>query len=394
MNAGIGGWSAGELLTDTQLNGLDDMARFQPDVVLVESCTNDDWQTHVDRAWRTRTGLTDAQVRNEETANYFKTVTYVSANNYTVEDVRIAITAITETSVTLSGDAATFQVVPGDVVILGDFKGDNRRVACRVVKTWDSVNRKITWGRPLRADDLAHISGLQDLVGTTCMVKGAPTWATNVETIIDNTRAALPNAQIILGTSGIPNIRHRRLEGYRELAEDVCARKEVWFADFYGATLQWQYRQPATQQMYLNASASTASSGASEYTLYNSNGTKPATATDTNAWLYRGWSVKVNGVERINKGCFVVGGYKTGWAAGVTQMSKSNTSGVGDDYKLVFTSDAPPAGATVIVKYAPTKWAADDCHPGTAGIKAFGQASNAAVRGLALLAAAKPGARI
>lgn len=393
MNAGIGGWSAGALMTDTGLNGVDDLVRFQPDMVLLESCTNDDWSTHVDRAWRTRSGLTDAQVRGEETSNFFRTVSYVSANNYTVEDVRVVLTAVTETSADLSSENATFQVVPGDVIIFGDFKGDNRRVACRLVKSWDTVARRVTWGRPLRPEEMAHVADLQGLVGSTCMLKGAPQWVANVEAVIDAVRAALPNAHVIIGTSGIPNIRHRRLEGYRELAEDVCARKGAWFADFYAATLVWQYSQPPTQQLYLNASASTVSTGASEYVLYNQNGTKPDSLNDGNAWLYRGWSVKVNGVERINAGCHVVGGYKYGWPAGTTQMSKSNVAAVGDDYKLVFTSGVPAAGATIEVKRAANKWATDDCHPNEYGVKVFGQAATAAVRGLAALAASKPGAK-
>ncbi len=388
MNAGIGGWSAPELLSDTGLNGIDDLIRFQPDVVYVESCTNDDWATHVDRAWKTRTGLTDAQVRGEETANYFKTVTYVGPDNYTVADVRLTITAITETSITVEGTNATFEVVPGDVVIIGDFRGDNRRLACRLVKTWNAGTRTATWAKPLRPEELVQIQSLSELVGNICMFKGAPSWVTANETIIDNLRAALPNSKIALGTSGIPNIRHRRLEGYRELAEDICARKSVFFADFYGATLRWQYSQPPSVQQYLNASASTTATGASEYVLYNSNGTQ---INPLSVWLARNWSVKVNGVERINKGCYVVGGYKTGWAAGTTQMSKSNTAGVGDNYKLVFTSGVPASGDTIVVKYNTVKWASDDCHPGTEGQKLFGQAINAGLRHLAPLSAALPG---
>ncbi|WP_413052126.1 hypothetical protein [Pseudomonas bubulae] len=391
QNAGIGGWTAALLLNDSGLNNAAAVQRFQPDVLLFESCTNDDWQTHVDRAWRSRTGLTDAQVRGDETSNWFHTVTYVGPDNYNVEDNRMVITAITETSVTFDGTAATFEVVPGDVVILGDFKGDNRRLACRVVKGWDAVNRRLTWARPLNPRELVHIGSLGDLVGSTAMVKGAPTWVANVEVVIEGLRDAVPECVIALGTGGIPNFYNRRLEGYRELAADIARRKGVLFEDFYARTLAWQYSQPATTQLYLDASQGAVSTGAAAYTLYLSNGSKPTPLTDGNAQLYRGWSVKVDGVERINRGCHVVGGYKSGWPSGTAQMTKGNVGVVGDDYRLVFESNAPAAGASIVVKRAAAKWSADDTHPGSNGIPVFGQAAIAALSQAARLAVGSAG---
>lgn len=383
QNAGIGGWTAGLLLTDTGLNGLDDVVRFQPDVLLLESCTNDDWVTHINRAWVSRTGLTDAQVRGDESSNFFNAVTYVGPDNYSVDDVRVPITAITENSVTFSAANATFNVVAGDVVILGDFKGDNRRLACRVVSAWNASTRTATWAKPLRADEMAGIKALSDLVSTTARVKGSPVWVTNVETIIDNARSALPKTVIAVGTSGIPNIRYRRLEGYRELAQAICARKGCNFADFYGETKNWQYSQPPLSQKYLNASNSTTSTGASSYKLYNLGGGLPATNT-----LLRNWSVKVNGIERINDGCYVTGGSKKGWPAGVTQMSLLNTADTGDDYYLVFTSNVPASGDTIVVKHTSTTWSGDDTHPSPTGFGPFGQAVAAVMGNAARVAEA------
>ena len=394
QNAGIGGWKASLLLNDTGLNNLAAVQRFQPDVLLFESCTNDDWDTHLDRAWRSRSGLTDAQVRGDETSNWFHTVTYVGPNNYNVEDNRLLITAISETSVTFDGAAATFEVVPGDVVILGDFKGDNRRLACRVVKSWNAGTRVLTWARPLNPRELVHIGSLGELVGSTAMVKGAPTWVTNVEAVIEGVRAALPECVIAIGTSGIPNFYNRRLEGYRELAADIARRKGALFEDFYARTLTWQYSQPATTQLYLDASQGAVSTGAAAYTLYLSNGSKPTPLTDGNAQLYRGWSVKVDGVERINRGCHVEGGYKSGWPVGTAQMSKANVGVVGDDYRLVFESGAPAAGAVVVVKRAAAKWANDDTHPAGSGIPVFGQAAIAALTQAARVAVASAGLKL
>ncbi|KMN06740.1 hypothetical protein [Pseudomonas helleri] len=391
QNAGIGGWTAALLLNDSGLNNIAAVQRFQPDVLLFESCTNDDWQTHVDRAWRSRTGLTDAQVRGDETSNWFHAVTYVGPNNYSVDDNRMLITAITENSVTFDGVGAAFSVVPGDVVILGDFKGDNRRLSCRVVKGWDSANRRLTWARPLNPRELTHINSLNDLVGSTAMVKGAPAWVSNVEAVIDGVRAALPECAIAIGTGGIPNFYNRRLEGYRELAADIARRKAVLFEDFYARTLAWQYTQPATAQLYIDSSQGTVSTGASAYTLYLNSGSKPNPLTDSNANLYRGWSVKVDGVERINRGCHIAGGYKSGWPGSVTQMSKSNVGVIGDDYRLVFETNPPAVGAVIVVKRAAAKWATDDTHPGALGIPVFGQAAIAALGQASRLAVAACG---
>ena len=360
-------------------------------MLLLESCTNDDWAAHVNRAWVTRTDLTDVQVRGDETARFFNAVTYVGPDNYTVEDVRLPVSAITETSVTFGAAAATFNLVAGDVVIFGDFKGDNRRLACRVVKSWNAGTRTATWARPLRASELVHVRQLEDMVGSTAMVKGAPTWVSNVEAVIDGVRAALPSCVIAIGTCGIPNIRYRRLEGYREMAADIAGRKDVLFADFYQRTLAWQYSLPATSALYLNASQGTASTGASVYSLYDASGVKPDPLVNQ---LLRGWSVKVDGVERINDGCHIVGGSKAGWAVGVSPMTLANTSTVGEEYRLVFTAAVPAPGAVIVVKHATDKWASDDTHPGSSGIAVFGQAAIAAVGQAARVAEASPGAKL
>lgn len=125
--------------------------------------------------------------------------------------------------------------------------------------------------------------------------------------------------------------------------------------------------------------------------MYLSNGSKPTPLTDGNAQLYRGWSVKVDGVERINRDCHVVGGYKSGWPSGTAQMTKGNVGVVGDDYRLVFESNAPGAGASIVVKRAAAKWSTDDTHPGGNGIPVFGQAAIAALSQAARLAVGSAG---
>lgn len=373
QNAGIGGWSASLLRDDTGLNNVKYINRFQPDAVLLESCTNDDWNTHVDHAWRSRTGLTDAQVRNDDSGNYFKTVTYVSADNYTVDDNRMSITAITDTSATLDGTGATFQVATGDAFIIGDFKGDNRRVVTRIVSAWDATNRIVSWGKPLRTEELAQIKALNDLVGGYAMVKAAPIWRQALIDVITSLRVANPDVQVILGTGGIPNWHYRRLEGYRELANQLATEQGALFTDYYRQTLKWTYSRPADMQLYLDAAKSTTSTGASTYPLYNAAGVQPDPVLYS---LLRILSVKVDGIERLNDGCYVAGGTKNGWLAGVTPMTKANiVVTASSPYQLVFTNNPPAASSQIVVGYASVKWSNDDTHPGTQGISLFGQAA-------------------
>ncbi|GLR51276.1 hypothetical protein KYK30_20585 [Shinella yambaruensis] len=385
QNAGIGGWTAARLLTDTGLNGLQQVIDFAPDILLLESCTNDDWQVGVHRAWRARTGLNDATVRADSAA-FIRTLSY-GGSTYSMDDVRIPIAAITSTSLDLDMSGVTAVIVPGDVVTVGNFAaGDNRCLVSRLVKTWDSGAGRITWDKPLMASELAHVRSLSELVGAFAMVRGAPDWVEDLETIIDDMRAIDPAIEVALATGGIPNARRRRLEGYRELAMDVASRQGCGFVDFYRRTRDWQFSQPRTAQRYIGAGQATASTGAASYPLYNTDGS-PATDADGTLNLARHWSVLVDGVERINRGCYVAGGPKTGWASGVATMTLANVSIVSDRYTLVFTDDVPGVGATIVVKRAADKWSSDDCHPNLYGMAVMGREALAFVEPAALEAA-------
>lgn len=45
MNAGIGGWTAEKLYNDNGLRNYHYLMRFDPDILFVESGTNDDWDS-------------------------------------------------------------------------------------------------------------------------------------------------------------------------------------------------------------------------------------------------------------------------------------------------------------------------------------------------------------
>lgn len=391
MNAGIGGFDAGELLNDGGVNGIEKVIEFQPDVVMFEFCTNDDWKTHVHKAWNVRPGLTAAQVRDVETANYYASVTKQAEDSYTVHDVRLTVTEMLPRKAVVA-PGSEFNIEAGDVVVFGEFFGDNRRLVSRVITSWDETTRTISWGRPVSDHEVAGVDSIDEL--SVCRVFGAPLWVDWMNGLVSEVRSALPSALVGIGTSGIPNIRHRRLEGYRELGASIAEQTDSAFIDYYRATLDWQYSQKPTAALFLNDSQSTISTGAASYVLYQGSGMKPDPLA-TAGWNLRGWSVMVDGVERINKGCHIYGGGKRGWPDEVDPATTlSNGVQAGDDYQVVFTEDVPPAGAEIVIHRVLTKWATDDCHPGAEGRQVMGQAACCALRGLAIEATKTMGASV
>jgi hypothetical protein len=364
MNAGIGGWSADLFLTsDILLNRIDRVAEFRPDVLLMESCTNDDWLTHVTKGWVTRTGVTAQQLKDDESSNYFSSITGTSPNK-TVLDDRIPIAGAAAKSITLNTAGATISAAAGDALVIGSFHGDHRRVAVRLIDTYAAG--VATFKRPITADDFAQADSLAGLVGDWAMIKAAPTWVSQVEQCVEIVQDENPDCRVHIATCGAPNYHHRRLFGYRELGMDLARTKGWGFVDFYDATNRFQYNQPQTGRLYITTSQGTASTGAASYPLYMPNGSVPT------ARMIHMPRVLVDGVDRTNKGVHIEGGYAYSWASGVADPSLSNDTLQQKPYRLVFTSNVPAAGAVIEVSYAARIWSTDDTHPGRLDLGAYG----------------------
>jgi hypothetical protein len=364
QNAGIGGYKTSNFLQTNNLTNLRQIASFKPDLAFVKLAANDDWVVHEFKAWMPKTGVTDAELRAVDSSLYLKSISG-SGDNYSVDDSRCPIVVITPFSVTFDSAVQLGAVAPGDQIIFGDYKGDNRRLAVRIVDSWSG--HTATFKQELLVDDLAHISSLTELVGATAQVKSIAQWDQNIRSIIAGLHDVLPSLKIGLSTDGLPNYNMRRLEGYAEAAEVIAGSlSDVDFVDAYGATKRWTYDQNQNISVYLDASQGTASTGASEYPLFKSDGI---------AWAFkapRNLSVKVDGVERINDGCYVRGGEKKGWPIDVVTMTTSNAVTVIDPQVLVFTNNVPAPGAVIEVRYSSAKWSSDDCHPSAVGNKLFG----------------------
>lgn len=363
QNAGIGGWTAQYLLDSAvKINRIDEVINFNPDIVLLESATNDDWASGIFKAHVVRTGVTSAEILASPSANYYTAITG-TVNNKTVSDVRLPITAIDSNSVTLGASVIDTTVTVGDTITIGNYGSNHKRVATRVIKAYDSATRKVTFNRSISTTDFYQVSTLSNLLTESVMIYNSPTWAANVKQLVDTVQDALPVCKVSIATAGIPHFYMRKLFGYRELAQQLAKDKSVEFVDYYDATFNYQYTQPLVTHQTIT------STGAIEYAL---TGTTNTLANPT---------VFVNGVE--HKRFRVIGGLSRHWASGVTDATLSNTSNTLKSYKLIFDSNVPASGATIVVKKSTSSWSHDYTHPNaTNGNFVLGQAASGILKNI------------
>jgi hypothetical protein len=368
QNAGIGGWTASALLTSNGLNTLEYIKDFRPDVVMLESCTNDDWSVSECKAYKTVTGLTDASTRAVETSLYYNNVSLITTDNYTVQDVRINILSATRNSITIDSTSTILNISTGDILNMGRYNQDAESIITRIVKTYNSTTKVITFDTPLSTKEITKLSN------SYTIIRGLSTWETTLNTIIDGLRNSNKNIKIAIATSGNTHFYHRRLNGYSELAKNIALNKNVSFIDFWRETYSWEKTQVRNTKLYLNASSSSTSTGVATYTLYLGAGTIPVD------YFLRNLSVKVNGVERLGNGCFVTGGKTYNWDDSTTNMTASNRVLMQKDFKLEFTSDIPASGAVIDISFSSNNWSSDNTHPNDYGKYLFSKAANSFIR--------------
>lgn len=369
MNAGIGGFKASNFIDSyDSLKSHYKVSQWRPTHVTLESGTNDDWGTNEYLCWQDVT-LSQEALFNIDSLVWLQDIVRNQDLSYQVSDSRIGYADIGPFHVTLNADTTHIgNIQPGDVVTFGLWKGDNRTVATRLVSRWDPETRTIHWGPALRLDDFGwKMSALSEI--EVVQVKSIRAWQSNVETVLDSLQDANPDADLSIATCGVPNMRIRRLEGYTPCGKALARARGIGFIDYYAVTRYWAEHAPSDTPVYLNAAGSQTTDGSSELLLYQAGG-----APLTTRWTLRGWSVKVNGVERYLDGCYVIGGARRGWTNPDAELTMSNYTWVYDQFKVVFTRDIPVQGDQVEVTFSSQQWAADDCHPKTIGHALFGQA--------------------
>ena len=393
MNAGIGGWHAAGLNTDKGLRSYNEVIAFDPDIVTIEYGTNDDWNagnTYI--AYRSEAGVSEETLRKSGTL-WFRDVTPAANDTFDVNTSLLRIAAVTSRDITIDPAHVAFDAdpIPGDILVIGTYRGDNRAVRTRLLASWDKASLRATLATSLAAADFVGIADLSELVGRHVQIKRIPHFLGQMTACIEGIRAAKPDAVFALIDTGYSNYRTRLLLGYPKKIAELSHRMGCKYVPTYGAVERWTFdpARPKDRQGFLNTAGNTTADGSARYQLVTDNGTD----VFGGGRLYRNFSVKVNGEERYGQGCTVDGGtsflFKPGLAAKKLKISRWSSRPRGLTTRgclpatLVFDKAIPPAGAKIEVACSSKKWSGDDCHlQGAPGAAIFGECVNRALKEL------------
>ncbi|MBC7764868.1 MAG: S-layer homology domain-containing protein [Hyphomonadaceae bacterium] len=370
MNAGIGGWTADAFNNDhDKLRNYQALMAFSPDIVCLNYGTNDDWgQQPSFAATRLVTGVTEDELRNTPTL-WLKSSALVG-KNYNIETSQLKIKDASANAITIDNTATRFDnVMPGDILVIGNYNGDNRKVATRLVKQWDATTFTATFEPPLKPSDMLGITQLTDLKGADVRIKKASDYYNSITQSVKLLRKINPDVKVALTDTGLSNYMTRLLIGYPLINQLAARDTNAIHISTYDAlsALQNGYAKNATA--YLAADKNNLATGASSYTLVNESNKEIGQAVNRN--LLRNFSVKVDGVERYGNGCVIEGGYSFGFtpqakASELIFDDWSNRSGkISYTYlpmRLKFLNNVPTRKSKIEVTYSTTKWSYDDCH--------------------------------
>ncbi|MBD2862986.1 hypothetical protein [Paenibacillus oceani] len=374
MNAGIGGWTANLYKGDKGLRNVNGLCDWKPDILFIGLGTNDDWEAgNTFAAVRRIEGLSEADVRRLPTL-LIQNCRYDGPDRYSVDTAELIVAACEQRCVVLDGTGASFDSVKqGDLVVVGDYYGDNRNVQSRLIESWDPDTRTARFTEPLEPTPLTpHI---EDYAGQAIRIKRVDGFVTALERMLAMIRTASPATRLALIETGLSNYNTRLLMGYPEVIRDIAKRYGAELVNVYRPLMQWQYEQPLDFQGYIGPGEQQRSGGSSEYPLVTPDGRDMAEAV---RYQLRNWSVRIDGREKYGDGCRIEGGYALAFLPGTEpeQLTITDWNGRGRNPKvgyrfipsrLVFTRDVPPPGARIEVSASPAKWSMDDAHLGMPG---------------------------
>lgn len=378
MNAGIGGWTAERLATDQGLRNIQELIKFQPDIILFESGTNDDWSKGRFVCTRKVENLTEVEI-SVYPSLWLKSLEYHGEDNYSFETYELIISEATEHSIAIQPEGVDFgDLRPGDILIIGDYYGDDRTIQCRIIESWDAANCRAQFTEPLKAAEFLGMKELNELVGKKVRVKRIDDFIAWMQKCVEIMQALNPHVAIGIIDTGLCNFYTRTLLGYPEKLEEFCQENGLLHIKSYKELKKWQYSQMRNITAYLGPSGSNFASGKAEYHLVDYLGQDIHQATGCS--LLRNWSVKVNGQEVYGTDCYIVGGQIMGLVG-----QKSGPELEFDNWhfprnykfvptKLVFFRNIPEAGSRIEIKCSSIKWSSDDTHPNRYGAEVYGKA--------------------
>ncbi|MDF2720714.1 MAG: hypothetical protein K0Q59_389, partial [Paenibacillus sp.] len=374
MNAGIGGWTANLFNTDKGHRSTSHVSAWKPDIVFIGLGTNDDWEAgNGFAASRRADGLTEEEVRRLP-ALMVKNCRYEGPDRYSVETAELVVEAAAERKLTIDAEGAELaDVKPGDLIVVGDYYGDNRNVQSRILASWDPHTRTARFAEPLRPTPLTSRVG--DYAGQAVRIKRIDGYAAALQQMIDTLQREVPQVRIALFETGLSNFYTRLLTGYPELIRRIAERGGHELVSVYQPLIDWQYAQPLDKRAYIGAGEAVASTGASSYPLLDAEGRDIGQSA---GYQLRNWSVRVNGQERYGNGCRIEGGYAIAFRHDLPAESlaidnwngRSRNPAMAYRFipaRLVFARDVPEQGAIIEAAVSSGKWSNDDAHLGLPG---------------------------
>ncbi|OUR89877.1 hypothetical protein A9Q81_20680 [Gammaproteobacteria bacterium 42_54_T18] len=362
MNAGIGGWALAHLINNDKVNDYQHLFKdFMPDIIINESSTNDDWSYPDRKISRTLTGVSLTDLRTMPTLE-LGGVTYQSgSNDYEVIANTGLISEVSKYSITSPNIVGSATVV-GDLIRIGNYHGDNKQVAVRVIDTVNLTTGKVTFKQPLNAKLILNIATLADLVGAEISVRDLTGYADKYRDLITKCRAISPSVKIGITQPGLSNYHTRQLWGYENIHRQIASE----FPNVFVVEITDWLHEFQKNNISGAIETSIVSTGFSSYTL-----------EDVGHW--QGFKVFVDGVDVYGKDCYIQsgGGYVVDQAAtGASNDFSGNNQKISNEnlpMKLVFTKN-PPNGPAIKIQRADSVWSNDYAHTNQTGIVVYGQA--------------------
>jgi lysophospholipase L1-like esterase len=367
MNAGIGGWTAKNLLNDKYLRNYKEACKaFKPDIFFIALGGNDDWAEKKRYSRRTLKNITEENLKNMPSLD-LHSAKYISDNNFTVEKNTGLIDEITETSLT-SSQLKGEKIKSGFFVKIGNYTGDNNSVAVRTIKTFNPESGRIIWEKPLKAEEILCVNKLEDLKGADVAVRDLKFYGQNLRELVKRLRKINPEMTIVFLNVYNTNFFTRPIWGYPELQKIIAAEHKNVYTVNAAKTLQDFQMNNISGKEFLEIEAD----ASKEYTL---------------PWQghRQGYKVWVNGKNVYGKDCYILSGRL--WALDSRKKGKS-LEFIGNytreaykkrNQKLVFLRNAPKSG-TIRVEKADVTWSYDFAHPAKHGIKVIGAECNKKIK--------------
>jgi len=362
MNAGIGGWSIGNLLNNDQVNDYPHLFKeFTPDVIINESSTNDDWSYSARKVTRQITGVSLAELRLMPVLELNNVSYQPASSDYNVVSNTGIISAVDKYSIT-SLDIIGTTVASGDLIRIGNYYGDNKQVVVREISSVDLATGKVNFLEPLNAKLILNIDSLLGLVGAEISVRDLTAYADRYRELINKIRVISPTTKIGITQPGLSNYFSRQLWGYENIHRKVASE---FMNVFVVEVTDWLHE---FQRNNISGSLEETiiSSGFANYTL-----------AETGHW--QGFKVFVDGVDVYGKDCYIKSGggyYVNQTTIGAANDFSGNYQKISYEYlpmQLVFIKNVPN-GKTIKIQRADSTWSGDYAHTNSTGAVVYGQA--------------------